>query len=189
MPVRSSRAVARRSWRRLSSRSSPPSAQRDVWRRCVVLFAICDAQARCLARRLGGAFSASPLVLALACAAFAALPAVALWAGRRAAPSLHSADPKLLLLSAGMTAALAGAAVTLAVRGAAVLGRQLEPAPVPRVVAVAGLVLFPASLALGAAAPAAILFAAPVEGWRTPLACARLLGFAALGGAGAEALL
>jgi hypothetical protein len=143
---------------------------------------------RCLARRLADAFAASPLVLALACAAFAGLPAVALWAGRRAAPSLRTADPKLVLLSAALTAALAGAAVTLLAGGAAALGRQLEAAPVPRLVALAGLILFPASLALAVVGPAAILFAAPVEGWRTPVACARLLGFAALGGAGAEAL-
>ncbi|MHB8641983.1 MAG: hypothetical protein ACYDA3_03730 [Gaiellaceae bacterium] len=125
---------------------------------------------------------------ALAVAAFAALPAVAVWAGRRAAPSLRTADPKLILLAAALTAALAGAAVTLLVGGAAVLGRQLEAAPVPLAVSLAGLVLFPTSLALAAVAPAAILFAAPVEGWRTPIAFARLLGFAALGGAGAEAL-
>ena len=154
-----------------------------------MLFAICDAQLRCIARRLGAAFEVAPLVVGVAGLCAAALPAVALWSGARAAPALHAADPSTLALGAGLTAALVGAALTLLAPGRAALGTQLEAAPVPRATALVGLTLLPPLAALASVALPAALFAAPTAGRATPLVLARLLGAAALGGAAAEAAL
>lgn len=154
-----------------------------------MLFAICNAQLRCVWRRVNAAFAAAPLVVGAAGLGAAALPAIALWGGTRAAPALLAADPTVLALGAGFVAALAGAVLTLLAPGRRALGTQLEAAPVSRTTAFAGLTVLPPAVALALLGLPVALFAAPAAGRATPLVLARLLGAAAIGGAGAEVTL
>lgn len=154
-----------------------------------MLSAICEAQLRCVWRRVDTAFVAAPLVVGAAALAVAALPALALWAGERAAPALRSADPSVLALGAGLAAALAGAVLTLLAPGRQALGTQLEAAPVPRATAFVGLTLAPPAVALALLGLPVALFGAPAAGRAMPLVLARLLGAIAIGGAGAETAL
>jgi hypothetical protein len=105
------------------------------------------------------------------------------------APTLREADPALLALAAGLTAALAGGVVTLLSPGTRALGTQLEAAPIPRVPALLGLRLFAPAAALVLLALPVALFAAPVAGTATPVVLVRLAGAVALGGAAVEAAL
>jgi hypothetical protein len=154
-----------------------------------VLFAICKAQLRCTWRRVDAAFVAAPVLVGAAALGIAALPALAVWGGARAAPALRTADPSTLALGAGLVAALAGAVLTLLAPGRRALGTQLEPAPVPRVTAFVGLTLLPPAAALALLAVPAAFFVAPAAGRSSPLVLARLLGAAAAGAAAAEAAL
>jgi hypothetical protein len=150
---------------------------------------MCSAQLCCFWRRLDNAFAAAPLLIGAAGLGAAALPAIAFVVGSRAAPALRAADPAVLALGAGLAAALAGALLTLLAPGRHALGAQLEAAPVPRRTAFVGLTLLPPTAALAVLAVPVALFAAPVAGRETPLVIVRLLGAAAAGGAGAEAVL
>ena len=154
-----------------------------------MLFAICNAQLRCAWRRVEAAFAAAPLVVGTAVLLAAALPAIAFWGGTRAAPALRAADPSVLALGAGLAAALAGALLTLLASGRRALGRQLEAAPVSRATAFVGLRLLPPASALALLGLPVALFAASAAGRALPLVLARLLGAAAVGGAGAEVAL
>ena len=151
---------------------------------------LCKAELRCLARRLDGAFAASPLVVGGAALALAALPAVALWAGLRAAPSFRAAAAaQPFAVSVGLAAALAGSVVTLLAPGRRALGRQLEAAPLSRATVFAGLTALPLAIVLCAIGLPGVLLIAPAAGLRTPVVLAELIGALALGGAGAEAVL
>jgi hypothetical protein len=154
-----------------------------------VLFAICEAQFRCVLRRLDKGFATAPLLVGAAGLGAAALPAIAYWAGTRAAPALHDADPSFLALSAGFFAALVGAVLALLEPGRHALGTQLEAAPVPRATTFVGLTVVPPAVALVLLGLPVALFVAPAAGADTPVVLARLLGAAAIGAAGAEAAL
>jgi len=155
-----------------------------------VAWTLCRTELRCLARRLEGAFAASPLVVGVGALALAALPAVALWAGVRAAPSLRgAAAAESFAVSVGLAAALAGAFVTLLAPSRRALGRQLEAAPLSRATVFAGLTALPLALLLCAIGLPAALFIGPAAGGRAPLVFGELLGALALGGAAAEAAL
>jgi len=155
-----------------------------------VAWTLCKAELRCLARRLEGAFAASPLVVGGAALALAALPAVALWAGLRAAPSFRAAAAaQSFAVSVGLAAALAGSVVTLLAPGRRALGRQLEAAPLSRATVFAGLTALPLAIVLCAIGLPGVLLIAPAAGLRTPVVLAELIGALALGGAGAEAVL
>ena len=154
-----------------------------------MLFAICNAQLRCVWRRIEGAFAAAPVLVGGAAVGVAVLPAVAVWAGRRAAPALRAAEPSTLALGAGLAAALVGAVLTLLAPGRGAFGKQLEAAPISRATSFVGLTLIPSASALALLAVPAALFAAPAAGRATPLVLVRLLGAAAAGGAATEAVL
>jgi len=155
-----------------------------------VAWTLCRTELRCLARRLEGAFAASPLVVGAAVLALAALPAVALRAGMRAAPSLRAAAAaQSFAVSVGLAAALAGSVVTLLAPGRRALGRQLEASPLSRTTVFVGLTALPLALVLCAIGLPAVLLVAPAAGRRTPLVLAELIGAVALGGAAAEAVL
>ena len=126
-----------------------------------MLSAICNAQLRCTWRRVEAAFVAAPLLVGAAALGVAALPALAVWGGTRAAPALRAADPSTLALGAGLLAALAGALLTLLAPGRRALGTQLETAPIPRVAAFVGLMVLPRAAALALLAVPTALFAAP----------------------------
>ncbi len=153
-----------------------------------MLFAICEAQVRCAARRVAAGFAAAPLVVGCGALAAAALPAGAWWLGTHLAPALRAADSSQVALGAGLTAALAGAVLTL-LAPTRVLGAQLEVAPVPWFPAFVGLRLFAPVCALVALALPVALFTAPAAGTGAPVVLVRLAGAVALGGAGAEAAL
>lgn len=153
-----------------------------------MLFAICEAQARCVVRRLASAFAAAPLVVGGFVLVVALVPAASWWAGVRTAPALQAADPSLLAVGAGLTAAVVGAVLTLLVP-ARPLGTQLEAAPVPRGVAAAAFRLLIPGVALVALSAPVALFLVPVAGRGTPAILLQLAGAGALGGAAAEAAL
>src|SRR6266536_606047 len=137
--------------------------------RCGVAWTLCRAELRCVGRRLSAAFSASPLVVGACALAVAALPALALWSGRRVAPVLRTAaaEPSVALLF-GFAAALVGALVTLAAPDRRALGRQLEAAPLSRATVFVGLTVLPLGCLVGVFALPLAMFVGPAAGDRTP---------------------
>jgi hypothetical protein len=158
-----------------------------------VSWLLCRSQLRCAARRLSAAASAAPLVVCVGGAVAAALPALALWAGVRAADALEGAfalDPGLaaaFALCLCLGAALAGALLAAIVPGMEALGSQLAAAPVPRRAVVAGLVVLPFGIAGAALSVPAVLFLAPLTGDAAPSALASVAASLFLGAAAAEA--
>lgn len=154
---------------------------------------LCRSQLRCAARRVSAAVLAAPLVFCVGGAVAAALPALALWAGVRAAEALQGAfalDPGLAAASAVcvcLGAALAGALLAAIVPGVEALGSQLAAAPVPRRAVVIGLVALPFGIAAAALSVPAILFLAPLTGDAAPSALASVAACVVLGAAAAEA--
>jgi hypothetical protein len=155
-----------------------------------VAWTLCRAELLCVARRLASAFASSPFVVGAGVLFVAALPALALWSGVRAAAELRvaAADPSFTP-AIGLVAALAGAIVTLLAPGRRALGRQLEAAPLSPLTVFLGSTALPLGLLAGGMALPVALFVAPVAGAGTPLVILQLAGAAALGGAGTEAVL
>jgi hypothetical protein len=123
----------------------------------------------------------------------AALPALALWAGVRAADALEGAfahDAGLGAASAlciCLGAALAGALLAAVVPGVEAIGSQLAAAPVPPRAVVIGLVVLPFGMAGAVLSVPVVLFLAPLTGDATPSALASVAASVALGAAAAEA--
>jgi hypothetical protein len=146
-------------------------------------------------RRFCAAAIASPLVVCVGGAVAASLPALALWAGVRAASRLEGAfalDPGLASTSALCTclgAALVGALLAAIAPGAEALGSQLVAAPVPPRAVVIGLVVLPFGIATVALSVPAILFLAPLTGEAVPSALASAAACVVLGASAAEAVI
>jgi hypothetical protein len=154
---------------------------------------LCRSQLRCAARRLSAAAVAAPLVVCVGGFVAASVPALALWAGGRAASELEGAfalDPGLAAASAVCTclgAALVGALLAAIAPGAEALGSQLVPAPVSPLAVVIGLVVLPFGIATVALSVPAVLFLAPLTGGAVPSALASVVACVVLGAAAAEA--
>jgi len=158
-----------------------------------VSWLLCKSQLRCAQRRLSAAAVAAPLVVCVGGAVAAALPALALWAGVRAADALEGGfalDPALeatFALCICLGAGLAGALLAAIVPGVEALGSQLAAAPAPPRAVVIGLVVLPIGIAGAALSVPAVLFFAPLTGDATPSALASVAASLVLGAAAAEA--
>jgi hypothetical protein len=158
-----------------------------------VSWLLCKSQLRCALRRFSAAAVAAPLAVCVGGAVAAALPALALWAGVRAADALEGAfalDPALAAASAlciCLGAGLAGALLAAIVPGVEALGSQLAAAPAPPRAVVFGLVVLPCGIAGAVLLVPAVLFVAPLTGDATPSALASVAASLVLGSAAAEA--
>lgn len=143
----------------------------------------------CAWRRAARAGASNPTATAAVLLTVAALPALSLWSGVRAAEPLRAAiqghpgaaDDAAIVLA--IAAAMAGVLLATAAPRRELLGGQLLPAPVSRAKATTALTLLPIAATLGAAAVPAALFLAPIAGPAAPA------GLAALGWSAAAAAL
>jgi hypothetical protein len=160
-----------------------------------VSWLLCRSQLRCAARRLFASAVAAPFVVCVGGVVAASLPALALWAGVRAASELEGAfalDPGLAAASALCTclgAALVGALIAAIAPSAEALGSQLVAAPVPPLAVVIGLVVLPFGIATVVLSVPAALFLAPLTGEAAPSALASVGACVVLGAAAAEAVI
>jgi hypothetical protein len=160
-----------------------------------VSWLLCRSQLRCAVRRLSSAAVGAPLVVCVGGAVVASLPALALWAGTRAASGLEAAfalDPGLAAtaaLCACLGAALLGALLAAIAPGAEALGSQLVAAPVRPLAVVIGLVVLPFGIATVGLSVPAVLFLVPLAGDAAPSALVSLVACVVLGASAAEAVI
>src|SRR5215211_2617638 len=159
-----------------------------------MVWTLCRTFVVCVRRRVVDAAASAPLVAAGVLAMLAAVPALSLWSGLRAAEALRPVlvtRPEVARGAAtalALAAALAGVLVVSVAPGRRALGRQLEPAPVSPAASTAALTLAPVAALLVAAALPAALFLAPVAGGATPAALAALAACVAAGALAAEVI-
>src|SRR5829696_5750032 len=160
-----------------------------------MVWTLCRTFVVCVRRRAVDAAASAPLVAAGVLAMLAAVPALSLWSGLRAAEALRPVlvtRPEVARGAAtalALAAALAGVLVVSVAPGRRALGRQLEPAPVSPAASTAALTLAPVAALLVAAALPAALFLAPVAGGATPAALAALAACVAAGALAAEVII